>query len=253
MILAILKACIIRDLSKALKQKTRLLGTMARPLLWLLVIGQGLDTVVTQVSEYRYQGYLLPGLVGMVLLFGGVLCALSIASEKESGVIRLYLMAPFSRSWIVFARTVSAAIVAIFYVSFFILLVYPFDFFPHQVQWTLLGTAILTSALLWASFGMLLAVFSKSMENFSLIVNLIIFPLYFFSGALYPLKGLPSTLHHITLLNPFSYCVDLLQHAMNMTEVTHYSVKLDLFVIIVFTLILTSVSCIVFNHKSFDE
>lgn len=242
-----------RDVKRALRQRLRLLGTLVRPLLWLFVIGTGLSTVIHPLANYPYQTYLLPGLIGMVLLFGGVLSALTTALEKDSGTIRILLLAPFSRVWIVLMRTVSAAVIAVSYVSLFILSILPFGLFPPDINIPLMALSIICIAILWGAVGVLFAVLAKGMENFSLIMNFVVFPLYFLSGGLYPLNDLPKFMKYIIQLNPFSYCVDLIQHAMNMQPLAHYTQITDIVVIVSSTIIILAISSTLFLKKSFED
>ncbi len=246
-------ALIVRDVSRILRQKMRMAGTLVRPLLWLLVIGTGFSTIIPSVDHYSYQTYLMPGLIGMVLLFGGVLCALTMAIERDSGTLRLLLVAPFARFWIILMRVISSSIIAMVYTTLFILVVLPFNFMPHQIDYPLLIASIFLSALLWASMGMLLVVLSKNMENFSLVINFVIFPLYFLSGALYPLRDLPPLMKSIVQFNPFSYCVDFIQHGMKMENITHYSLVFDSSVIITCTIFIIGLTAFVFMKKSFED
>ncbi len=253
MIFTAASALIIKDVRRILRQKMRLAGNLVRPLLWLLVIGTGFSSIIPSVDNYPYQTYLMPGLIGMVLLFGGTLCALTMALERDSGTIRLLLIAPFSRIWIILFRVISAAIIATIYAALLVLIITPFHFMPPDVNYPLFLFSIILSALLWASFGMFLVVLSKSMENFSLIINFIVFPLFYLSGALYPLQQLPKSMKYIIQLNPFTYCVDLIQHGMGMTNVAHYSLEVDLAVIITSTFLLIVVAATIFVNKSFEE
>ncbi len=231
----------------------RLLSTLSRPLLWLFVIGTGLGSVITPLNDYPYQTYLVPGLVGMVLLFGGILSALTMALERDHGTILFLLIAPFSRGWITIFRTLGAAITASIYTLLFVLIIMPFYFYPTEVDYTLLLSAIILCALLWGAFGMLLAVLSKGMENFSVMMNFVIFPLYFLSGGLYPLQHLPYVMKQVVLLNPFTYCVDLLQHSMNLKGLTHFSITVDISVIVICTLLFLAASCVIFLKKPYEK
>lgn len=246
-------ALISKDVMRALRQKMRLLSTLSRPLLWLFVIGTGLGSVIAPLNDYPYQTYLIPGLVGMVLLFGGILSALTTALEKDFGTLRILLIAPFSRGWIIIFRALSAAIIAIIYTCLFVLIILPFYFYPKEVDYTLLLAAIILSSLLWGSFGMFLVVLSKSSENFSVMMNFVVFPLYFLSGGLYPLHNLPTMMKQVVQLNPFTYCVDFLQHSMNLTGLTHYSLAMDISIILISALVFLFVATFLFLRKPYEE
>jgi len=207
-------AIIGRELTRMLRQRGRLFSSMVRPLIWLLVIGSGFGAMLQQYGTGDYQQFLVPGLLCMVLLFGAMLASLSLVYDKESGVMRMLVIAPFSHYWIILARTVSAAIAGLVQVLMLIVILALLGYLsmPVQVMWFTVGLVL--TALLCAAFGMVIAVFSKTLDNFAVIMNFVIFPVFFLSGALYPLTHLPLWLKLITLANPFSYSVDLLKHAL---------------------------------------
>lgn len=208
------KAIIGRELTRMLRQRGRLLSAMIRPLIWLLVIGGGVGAMLRQHGAEDYQQFLVPGLLCMVLLFGAMLASLSLVYDKESGVMRMLVIAPFSHYWIILARTLSSAVAGLVQVLLLIVILALMGYLSLPIHFALLALGLVLTALLCAAFGMVIAVFSKSLDNFAVIMNFIIFPVFFLSGALYPLEHLPLWLKSITLINPFSYGVDLLKHAL---------------------------------------
>ena len=208
------KAIIGRELTRMLRQRGRLLSAMVRPLIWLLVIGSGFGAMLQQHGAGDYKLFLIPGLLCMVLLFGAMLASLSLVYDKESGVMRMLVIAPFSHYWIILARTVSAAIAGLVQVLLLIIILVLMGYLAMPSSIGLFVLGLILTALLCAAFGMVIAVFSKTLDNFAVIMNFVIFPVFFLSGALYPLEHLPAWLKLITLVNPFSYGVDLLKHAL---------------------------------------
>ncbi|MDZ7736416.1 MAG: ABC transporter permease [Gammaproteobacteria bacterium] len=208
------KAIIGRELTRMLRQRGRLLSAMIRPLIWLLVIGSGFGAMLQQYGAGDYKQFLIPGLLCMVLLFGAMLASLSLVYDKESGVMRMLVIAPFSHYWIILARTVSAAIAGLVQALLLVVILGLMGYLTMPASTSLFLFGLVLTALLCAAFGMVIAVFSKTLDNFAVIMNFVIFPVFFLSGALYPLEHLPAWLKLITLANPFSYGVDLLKHAL---------------------------------------
>ncbi len=208
------QAIIGRELTRMLRQRGRLLSAMIRPLIWLLVIGSGFGAMLQQHGSADYRIFLVPGLLCMVLLFGAMLASLSLVYDKESGVMRMLVIAPFSHYWIILARTTSAAIAGLVQVLLLIVVLILIGYMPMPDSILLLVLGLVLTSFVCASFGMVIAVFSKSLDNFAVIMNFVIFPVFFLSGALYPLAHLPDWLKLITMVNPFSYGVDLLKHAL---------------------------------------
>lgn len=214
MIARAIKAIIARELTRMMRQRGRLFSAMVRPMIWLLVIGSGFGAMLQQHGSGDYKQFLIPGLLCMVLLFGAMLASLSLVYDKESGVMRMLVIAPFSHYWIILSRTVSAAIAGLVQVLLLIIILTAIGYLTLPIQFGLFILGLILTALLCAAFGMVIAVFSESLDNFAVIMNFVIFPVFFLSGALYPLEHLPVWLKVVTLINPFSYGVDLLKHAL---------------------------------------
>ena len=255
MILRAFTAIIGRDLKRTLRQRGRLLSSLVRPLLWLVVIGGGVETLVARDGTYR--DFLVPGLVAMALLFGGMLAALSLVHDKESGVLRMLLAAPLHHGWIVFARTLSAAAVALLQATLLLVVLAVCGWLGAATDWPLLAAGLVLTALTAATLGMLVAVWARSLENFAVMMNLIIFPIFFLSGALYPVHGLPPWLKAIAVANPFSYGVDLLKHACcavpttgHATFAPDFAPSLDLLVLAGFVVVGTSIAALRFSSRS---
>ncbi|KYP12844.1 MAG: hypothetical protein A0129_00450 [Limnobacter sp. CACIAM 66H1] len=224
-------AVIRRESQKLLKQRDRLAAAMVRPVLWLWIIGGGMQAL----AGGDYTARLLPGIVGMTLLFGGMVGGLSIALDKDAGTMRLLVTAPVKTHHILIAKTLGAAIGALVQMGLLITLLlaleglytllFPLGFDLQDVlPWVgrtlwpelhvlLPGAAL--AALACAALGVLCGTFAKSIDGFAVMMNFVIFPVFFFSGALYPIEPMPALARWVALLNPFSYCVDLLRHAFS--------------------------------------
>ena len=218
----VIRAIIGRELLRLFRQRGRFLSAMVRPLIWLFVIGAGVGATMGELGDPGYQRFLLPGVLGMVLLFGAMLVALSVVYDKEFGVMRLLMIAPASHYWIVLAKIASAVVVSLLQVIVFAALLVPFGFFDAGVSPGLLAVALVATAIVCASLGMLVAVHSSTLENFSVVMNFVIFPVFFTSGALYPVAHLPQALQLVAMINPFTYGVDLLKHALLGGEVSPF-------------------------------
>jgi ABC-2 type transport system permease protein len=247
-----LGAIIARELKRMVRQRGRLISAMVRPLIWLLVIGTGVQTLIEGTGGGGYKHFLVPGLLSMVLLFGALLASLSLVYDKESGVMRMLVMAPFPHYWIILARTLSATLVGLTQAAMLMLILLPLGYWtaPESLPLLLIGL-VLTSAAC-ASLGIVIAVYSQSLDDFAVIMNFVIFPLFFLSGALYPLEQLPVALKLIALCNPFSYGVDLLKHAL-LHEApprfgSDFPVAYDLMVLTGFILITLFVACMRFSQ-----
>lgn len=246
-----------RELKRMLRQRGRLVSAMVRPLIWLAVIGTGMQTLIEGSGAGSYKHFLIPGLLCMVLLFGALLASLSLVYDKEAGVMRMLIMAPFAHYWIVLARTASATLVGVIQATMLMLILVPFGYLTVPASLFLLFLGLMITSLTCASLGMLIAVYSQTLDDFAVIMNFVIFPMFFLSGALYPIQQLPPILKFIALCNPFSYGVDLLKHAL-LEEVpprfaADFSVLQDMAVLTGFILVTLLIACLRFSQANVLE
>jgi len=251
MSLLAVKAVMYRELSKTFRQRGRLLSSLVRPLIWLLVIGSGVGSMLTGTQQEGYLQFLVPGIVAMTLLFAALLSALTLVYDKEFGVMRMMMIAPIAHGWIVVAKLIAATIIAMVQAIMLLVILVLIGLLDWQSALLLLPPALLT-ALLCASMGGLIAVWSKTLDNFAVIMNFVIFPMFFLSGALYPVTQLPDMLRYVVLVNPFSYGVDLLKHSIPGSQ-TDFSIITDLTVLIGFTIAAILIACWRFSRESVHE
>lgn len=251
MSLLAVKAVMQRELSKTFRQRGRLLSSMVRPLIWLLVIGSGVGSMLSGTQQEGYLQFLVPGIVAMTLLFAALLSALTLVYDKEFGVMRMMMIAPIAHGWIVVAKLIAATIIAMVQAIMLLVILFAIGLLDWQSALLLLPPAFLT-ALLCAAMGGLIAVWSKTLDNFAVIMNFVIFPVFFLSGALYPVTQLPDLLRYVVLVNPFSYGVDLLKHSIPGSQ-TDFSIVTDLSVLIGFTIAAILIACWRFSRESVHE
>lgn len=207
-------AVLEREVVRMVRQRTRLVSAMVRPLIWLFVIGAGFGAVLQQSGGVSYQQFLVPGVLGMTMLFGAMLAALTMVYDKESGVMRMLIIAPFPHYWIVVAKMLSATLAAFLQALLLLVLLAVLGYLDGSMRFALLALAMLATCAACAGIGMLVAAFTRTLDNFAAIMNFVIFPVFFLSGSLYPVNHLPAALKVVALLNPYTYGVDLLKHAV---------------------------------------
>jgi ABC-2 type transport system permease protein len=248
-------AVVEREMLKMRKQRGRLLAAMVRPLLWLLVIGSGLAAVEDTRGGGDYQSFLVPGVLGMTLLFGGMLAALSTAFDKESGVMRMLIIAPFEHYWIVLAKAIGAVTVALLQALLLLILLALLGFLHHAISVPMLALGLVGTALACASLGMLIAAWSGTLENYATLMNLVIFPVFFLSGSLYPVQRLPPVLRLVATLNPYTHGVDLLRHASaaGAGAGAAFSVGVDIAVVVGFSVVALAIASVRFSLDSMNE
>ena len=202
------QAIVARDLSRAVRQKSRLLGGLARPFMWLLLVGTGYNAIAHVEGAPSYRAFVFPGVVIMAALFGVILTAIATVYDREFGMLRLMLASPAGVPAVLAGRALAATAVGIFQGGV-VLACVPLVVPVTGMQMVLAGAALALGAATSSVLGLLVAAPLRSVENFAGIVNIVLFPLLFLSGALYPTGGMPSALRVLARLNPVSYAVDL--------------------------------------------
>jgi ABC-2 type transport system permease protein len=204
---------VARDLQRTSRQSGRLLGGLARPFMWLLLVGTGYNAIARIEGGLPYQAFVLPGIIVMAALFGGMLTAISTVYDREFGMLRLMLASPAGIPAVLIGRAAAAALVGMAQGGIVLACA------PLLVPLTVsnVGAAIgalLLGSLTSAALGLLVASRLRSVENFAGVINVVLFPLLFVSGALYPTAGMPPVLRALARVNPVTYAVDLMRHAL---------------------------------------
>jgi ABC-2 type transport system permease protein len=250
-------AVLEREVLKLVRQRGRLLSSMVRPLLWLLVIGAGLGAIHGKLGDSSYQAFLVPGVLGMTLLFGGMLAALSTVYDKESGVMRMLVIAPIEHYWIVLAKALGATFSALLQALILLVLLALLGYLSPQLSIPLLLAGLFGTALTCASLGMLIAAWSRTLDNYATMMNLVIFPVFFLSGSLYPVQQLPEVLRIVATLNPYTHGVDLLRHAAvagsSVSFGPDFDLGLDLAVLAGFSVVALAVAAARFSRDAANE
>lgn len=205
----------LRQLKRYFRSKSRIIGALGQPLLFLFALGFGFGPIYQQAGQGDYIQFLVPGIMAMTILFTSMFTGIEIIWDRQFGFLKETLVAPVSRFHIMLGRSLGGATIAIFQG----LVVFSISFFVgFKVEnWLMAPVAIVfmfLTAMLFTALGTAIASLLEDMQGFQLIMNFLIMPTFFLSGALFPLEGLPSVLTYITMFNPLSYGVDALRGAL---------------------------------------
>ena len=188
-----LRALTTREMIKFVQQRGRLLSALVRPLMWLAVFAAGFYNVfgVSIIPPYKtyitYQVYIVPGLLGIILLFHGMQSSLSMVYDREMGVMRLLLTAPLPR-WVLLAcKLVAGTALSVITCYVFLAVCMLFDVTFDWSGWLYVLPALVVSGLMLGALWLFLSVYIRQVENFAGAMNFVMFPMFFFSSALYPL------------------------------------------------------------------
>ncbi|MCL5733736.1 MAG: ABC transporter permease [Patescibacteria group bacterium] len=227
-----------RELLVFMREPSRLIGAIIQPLLWLVIFGTGLGSIVEPgaVSGVNYQQFLFPGILVMTVLFGSLFFGLYIILDKRIDFLKEVLVAPLHKTTMFFGKALGGSTDGL--LQIIILMVLGAIFFGiHFNLLTIILTFIIVILLLIAitSLGLAIGSVMDSPEGFGLISSFVIFPLFFLSGALFPVSKLPTWLKIIVTINPVSYAVDALRSVL--LGITSYGLLLDFGVLIVFAIV----------------
>jgi ABC-2 type transport system permease protein len=211
-----------------------MIGSLGQPILFLLALGYGLGSVFQAAGQGNYFQFLVPGIVGMSIIFTAIFSGIQLIWDRQFGFLKETLVAPVSRLNIMIGRTLGGATVATFQGIIVFLISTVFGFRPDN--WWLLPVAIvfmLLVALLFTALGTGIASLLEDMQGFQLIMNFLVMPLFFLSGALFPLSGLPAVLSGLTIIDPLSYGIDSFRALL--VNTTHFGLGVDFVVLAVVT------------------
>jgi ABC-2 type transport system permease protein len=214
-----------RDILRFWRDRMRLLGSLAQPLLFLIVFGTGLSSALQGAGggfgggagggvSLSYTQFIFPGIIGMSILFSAIFGAMSIVWDREFGFLKEVLVAPIDRSAVAIGKALGGATQAM--VQGVILLVLA-PVVGVKLTVTSVVLVILLSFLLafsLSSLGVLIASRMKSMQGFQVVMNFLMMPIFFLSGSLFPLQGLPDWMTFLTRIDPASYGMDPLRRVM---------------------------------------
>ncbi len=236
----------LRELKRYFRSKSRIVGSLGQPLLFLLALGYGLGSVFAAAGEGSYFNFLAPGIIGMSIIFTAIFSGIQIIWDRQFGFLKETLVAPVRRFNIMLGRTLGGATVATFQGIIVFLLAVLFGFRP--ANWWLFPVVIvfmLLVALLFTALGTGIASMLDDMQGFQLIMNFLVMPLFFLSGALFPLGNLPPILAGLTVVDPLSYGIDSFRALL--VGGAHFGLGLDLAVLVVVTLVFLGAGTYLFS------
>ncbi len=209
----------LRQIKRYLRSRARMLGSLAQPLLFFVALGFGFGPVFEQAGNGSYIQFLAPGVIAMSVMFTSVFSGIDLIWDKQFGFLKETLVAPVSRVKILFGRTLGAATVAMMQGCLVFLLTFLFGFRPENMLYLPLAFLFMAFiAFLFTALGTALASLVNDMHAFPMIMNFLVMPLFFLSGALFPLENLPAGIRYATYGNPLRYGVDGLHISMSGLE-----------------------------------
>jgi len=214
-----------------------MIGSLGQPILFLVAFGFGFGPIYQRAGQGSYIQFLAPGIIAMSILFTAMFSGINMIWDRQFGFLKETLVAPVSRINIMLGRILGGATEALFQGIIVLIISVIIGF--HIQSYSMLALSLLFMiliSLLFTALGTAIASMLQDFQGFQLIMNFIIMPVFFLSGALFPLNGLPKALSVVAHLDPLSYGVDGLHFAL--TGTSFFSVGIDLAVLSVITFIL---------------
>ncbi len=236
----------LRQLKRYYRSRARIIGSLGQPLLFLLALGFGFGPIFQQAGAGNYVHFLVPGIISMSIIFTALFSGIEVIWDKQFGFLKETLVAPVSRLSIMMGRTAGGATVATVQGTIVLLISYLVGF--RITSFTSLALALVFMfliAVLFTALGTAIASLLEDMQGFQLIINFLVMPLFFLSGALFPLTNLPTLLALLVRLNPLSYGVDGLRGAL--IQMSHLGIGTDFVVLSIVTAILLSIGSYLFS------
>lgn len=237
----------LRQVKKYFRSKSRIIGSLGQPLLFLVAFGFGFGSIYAKAGGGNYIQFLAPGIILMSVLFTAIFSGIDLIWDRQFGFLKETMVAPVSRLQIILGKTFGGATVATIQGIIVFLLTLIVGFRPEN--WLMMPVALLfifLVAVLFTSLGTSIASLLSDMQGFQLIMNFLVMPIFFLSGALFPLDNLPKAIEVIAKIDPLTYGVDGLRGVL--TGATTFGIGTDFLILIIITSVL-----LVIGTKLFDR
>ncbi|MBN1298238.1 MAG: ABC transporter permease [Actinobacteria bacterium] len=242
-----------REIKKFFRDRPRIIGSIAQPAIFLLVLGSGLASsfqIFGGGGGKEFLSFMFPGIIAMTVLFTAFFSAMSIVWDREFGFLKEVLISPVSRTSIVIGKNLGGSTVAM--IQGLIILIFA-PIIKIQISWMsvlkLIPVTFLV-AMSISSIGIALAARLRSMQAFQVLTNFILMPMFFLSGALFPLLNAPEWMKYIAMANPLSYGVDMMRTVViGSTALQMYPVYLDIAVTAGVVVVMSILGIALFNRE----
>lgn len=220
----------LREVKRYLRSRSQIVVSLAQPVMYLVALGFGFGSVFARAGAGNYLQFMAPGIVAMSVLFSAIFSGIAMLWDRQFGFLKETLVAPVPRLAVMLGRTLGGATTAMIQGALILIVCMVTGFRVQHWEFMLVTICFVALiAIAFAALGTAIGSMSSNMQVFQMLMNFLIMPLFFLSGALYPLTGLPRLLAVMTQLNPLTYGVDGLRGSM--VGVWHFNCALDMLVL----------------------
>jgi ABC-2 type transport system permease protein len=245
----------LREMKRFLRVKARVIGSLLMPLFFLAFLGLPMSFIsarqIPGLEGTSYLNFLAPGIVGMTLLFAGTMSGASVIWDKEFGFLKEVLVAPVNRFSVILGRSLGGMTTAIIQALVIVGIAVAIGVTLSSVSGFFLALVIMIlTCAAFTGFGLIIATRLGNLEGFMAIMNLIVFPIFFLSGALFPIQSMPPWLRYVMYIDPLTYGVDGLRGTL--IGISAFPLWLDFAVLIILCLALATLGSYFFSKMEAD-
>lgn len=240
----------LREILRFVKSKSRLVGSIAQPFIWLAIVGVGLNAAFKMTNNISYLSFMAIGIMGMTILFNSLFAGINVIWDRQFGFLKEILVAPISRIGIVLGKIFGSTTISVIMALIVLIIVLLFGIISIK-SITFLGiiTAIIFMVLTSVTFvgiGLIIATNVDNIEGFQVLMNFLVMPLFFLSGALFPItSSTPEWLQIVSKIDPLFYAIDGMRGSL--TKISVYPVQFDLLIVFIVAVVLVLIADIMFR------
>ncbi|MGQ9542486.1 MAG: ABC transporter permease [Candidatus Bathyarchaeia archaeon] len=235
----------LREFKVFMRERSRIVTSIFTPILWIFVFGGGLGSTI-EVKGLNYQVYIYPGILAMSVLFSSVFFGVYIVWDRKIDILKEVLVAPLSRRTIFIGKVLGGCTDSMIQACVMLMISVGVGVYLSPSTFLLALSILFLLALSLVSMGLIIGSLMESPEGFNMIVSFLVFPLFFFSGALFPLENLPLWLSTVTYIDPVTYGVDALRTVI--IGVSNFPLYIDITVLTGFAAVMFTIGTEAFQH-----
>lgn len=237
----------LRDLKRYMRARSRIIGSLGMPIFFLAFLGMGFRRAqIPSLEGISYIDFLAPGVVSMVVLFTGTFSGVSVVWDRQFGFLREIMVSPISRTTIALGRTLGGATTAILQGFLMLVVSFAIGFRPDFLGMIYSLAFMVLIAISFTGMGIAISTIMEDIHGFQLVINFFVFPIFFLSGALFPVEEFPEYIRFLTYLNPLTYGVDGMRWSL--IHFSEFNPIIDFIVIGAFSVLVILISTILFNR-----